>query len=153
MKHATFVLAAVCAAVLLTVIPVSDSEAHNDAVARQYCTTAMEFARDRNVKLTDIKFSSWKVENAWYDANRDPFELNDENAQYRCSIAAQCPETPWPSDKEASIWYADGNPYNPDPSNKMYYDDPRRVWNHTSYTGSVTEIQKVRCVAGGYLYD
>ena len=47
-----FMLAAVCAAGLL-VLPVSESEAHNDAVARQYCTAAMEFARDRNVKLTD----------------------------------------------------------------------------------------------------
>ena len=149
MKHLTTIAAAACAAILM--LPVSDSEAHNDALARQYCTTAMEFARDRNVKLTDTKFSSWKVEDAWYDANRDPLELNDENAQYRCSIAAQCPETPWPSDKETFVWYADGNPYNPDPSNKMYYNDPRRKWLHTAFTGSVTEVTKIRCTEGGYL--
>ena len=144
MKHATFVLAAVCAAVLLTVIPVSDSEAHNDAVARHHCITAMKIAKDNN-KLTDIKHGSWKVNRAWYDERRDPSELNDEWAQYRCSIAAQCPEVFFPHNYPSTRAYIH--------SMWMHYDDPRRVWNHTSYEGSVTEIQKVRCVAGGYLYD
>ena len=128
----------------------SDAEAqYSDAWVHAHCTGAMKGARFE-VPVVDTKLSSWKVEDAWYEAHRES-ETGDEWAPFRCSIAAQCPETPWPR-KDLGHWVAaDGNPYNADPSNKMYYDDPRRKWLWTVYTGSVSEIWNIRCTAGGYL--
>ena len=62
----------------------------------KYRATAMKIARDENTKMADTRMMSWKVEDAWYEEHRDPTETNDEWARYRCNIAAQCPETPWP---------------------------------------------------------
>lgn len=152
MKLATFVLAAVCAAVLL-VVPMSDVEAqYSDAWVHAHCTSAMKGARFE-VPVVDTKLLSWKVEDAWYEAHRDPNELGDEWVQFRCSIAAQCPEKLWPTGtNQMQIWIpVDGNYYNFDPANKMYYDDPRRKWVNSSFSGSVSQVRKIRCIEGGYL--
>ena len=158
MKHATFL--AVCAAILM-VVPMSDSEAqYSDAWVHAHCSSAIRGAKDNN-KLTDIKSGSWKVEDAWYEAHRDPSESHrdpngtgrrvDEWAQFRCSVVAQCPEKLWPHASVMVYIPADGNIFNGAPSNRMYYDDPRRKWVHTAFTGSVSEVWKIRCTEGGYL--
>lgn len=148
MQHS--LLAAVCAAVLL-VLPVSDAEAqYSDAWVHAHCSSAVKGAKDNN-KLTDIKSGSWKVEDAYYDARRDPNEMGDEWAQFRCNIIAQCPEKLWPNASVMVPIPADGNPYNMDMSNRMFYDDPRRKWFDTSFSGSVSEVWKIRCTEGGYL--
>ena len=140
MQQATF-LAVVCAAILM--LPASDAEAYSDAWVHAHCTTAMRIARDENVKMTDTKFLSWKVEDSWYEEHRDPSETGDEWAQFRCSIAAQCPEISFPHNRPSSPGYIHAT--------WMLYDDPRRNWLHTSFSGSVTEVQKTRCTEGGYL--
>ena len=75
----------------------------------KYRATAMKIARDENTKMTDTRMMSWKVEDAWYEEHRDPTETNDEWARYRCNIAAQCPETPWPYNSVVTWIYAPGS--------------------------------------------
>ena len=103
------------------------------------CEQAMALARARTNR-GDVRHDSWKVEDGWYEKHR----VHDTNwEQFRCSIAAQCPQVPWPYPTLDGTATMHGT--------EMRHDDPRRVWVHTGFSGSLAEAEEITCTEGGYL--
>ena len=138
MKRMTLAVATLCVAVVLT-FTAPAAPAQDYSYVRGMCEQAMALARARTNR-GDVRHDSWKVEDGWYEKHR----VHDTNwEQYRCQIAAQCPQVPWPYPTLDGTATMHGT--------EMRHDDPRRVWVHTGFSGSLAEAEEITCTEGGYL--